>query len=61
MVFIPEPRFTRVGGTNRKGASGSGRLRVGEKLWRGRYKRSVSGRGQVIVYWMVVTFLFEYV
>ena len=35
MVFIPGPRFTGVGGTNRKGASGSGLFRVGEQVWRG--------------------------
>ena len=35
MVFIPEPRFTRVGGTSRKGAAGSGWFRVGEQVWRG--------------------------
>ena len=35
MVFIPGPRFTRAGRTNRKGASGSGRFRVGENVWRG--------------------------
>ena len=34
MVFIPGPRFARVGGTNSKGASGSGRFRVGEQVWR---------------------------
>ena len=35
MVLIPGPRFTRAGGTNRKGASGSGRFRVVEHVWRG--------------------------
>ena len=30
-------------------ASGSGQFRVGRSVWRGRYKRSVSGGGQVIV------------
>ena len=29
-IFIPGTRFTRGGGTNRKGAAGSGRFRVGE-------------------------------
>ena len=29
MVFIQGTRFTRGGGTNRKGAAGSGRFRVG--------------------------------
>ena len=42
-----------------EGASGSGRFRVGEKVWRGRYKRDVSGCGRVIVYCMVVPFFFE--
>ena len=31
------------------GAAGSGRFRVGEQVWRGRYKRRVCGRGRVIV------------
>jgi len=35
MVFISGPRFTRAGETNWKGASGSGRFRVGEQVWRG--------------------------
>ena len=35
MVFIPGPRITRVGGTNSKGASGSGCFRVGEQVWKG--------------------------
>ena len=35
MVFIPGPRFARAGRTNGEGASGSGRFRVGEKVWRG--------------------------
>ena len=34
MVFIQGKRFTRGSGTNRKGAVGSGRVRVGEKVWR---------------------------
>ena len=38
------------------GASGSRRFRVGEKVWRGRYKRRVSGCGRVIVCCMVVPF-----
>ena len=37
-------------------ASGSGRFRVGRSVWRGRYKRSVSGGGQVIVCSMFVPF-----
>ena len=32
-----------------RGAAGSGRFRVGEKVWRGRYKSRVSGCGPVIV------------
>ena len=32
-----------------RGASGSGRFRVGEKVCRGRYKSRVSGCGRVIV------------
>jgi hypothetical protein len=35
VVFIQGTRFTRGGGTDRKGASGSGRLRVGKQVWRG--------------------------
>ena len=35
MVFIQGTRFTRGGGTNRKGAAGSGRFRVGKQVWRG--------------------------
>ena len=35
MVFIPGQRFARAGITNREGALGSGRFRVGEKVWRG--------------------------
>ena len=34
VVFIPGLRFTRAGGTNMKGASGSGRFKLGEKVWR---------------------------
>ena len=50
--------FTRGGGTNGKG----GQQVVGGSEWvsrcgGGRYKRSVSGR--VIVYWAVVSSLFE--
>ena len=40
-------------------ASGSGRFRVGRSVWSGRYKRSVSGGGQVIVCSMFVPFLFQ--
>ena len=48
------------------GPIGRGRQVVGSSEWvsgcgGGRYKRRVSRRGQVIVYWMVVTFFFEYV
>jgi hypothetical protein len=42
-------------------AAGSGRFRVSEQVWRGRYKRSMSGHGRVIVYRAVVSPLFEYV
>ena len=35
MVIIPGPRFALAGRTNGEGASGSGRFRVGEKVWRG--------------------------
>ena len=35
MVFIQGTRFTRAGGTNRKGAAGSGQFRVGKQVWRG--------------------------
>ena len=48
MVFIPGPRFARAGRTNREGASGSGRFRVGE-VWRGRYKSRVSVCGRLTV------------
>ena len=34
MVFIQGTRFTRGSGTNREGAAGSGRVRVGEQVWR---------------------------
>ena len=34
MVFIKGMRFTRGSGTNRKGAASSGRVRVGEQVWR---------------------------
>ena len=34
MVFIQGTKFTRGGGTDRKGASGSGRFRVGKQVWR---------------------------
>jgi len=59
VVFIQETRFTRGGGTNRKGAAGNGWFRVGKQVWRGRYKRRVSGRRRVIVYWVVVSLSFE--
>jgi hypothetical protein len=36
MLFIPGTRFTRGGGTNRKGAAVSGRFRVSEQVWRGK-------------------------
>ena len=42
-----------------RGAAGSGQFRVGEQVWRGSYKRSVSGHGRVIVNWAVVSSLFE--
>ena len=32
VVFIPGLRFTRAGGTNVKGASGSGQFKVGEQV-----------------------------
>jgi hypothetical protein len=32
VVFIQGTRFTRGSGTNRKGAAGSGRVRVGEQV-----------------------------
>jgi len=59
-IFIPGTRFTRGGGTNGKG----GPQVVGSSEWvsrcgGGRYKRSVSGHGRVIVYWAVVSSLFE--
>ena len=34
MVFIRGTRFTRGSGTNRKGAAGSGQVRVGEQVWK---------------------------
>jgi len=48
------------------GPIGRGHQVVGGSEWvsrcgGGRYKRRVYGRSQVIVYWMVVTFFFEYV
>ena len=59
-LFIPGTRFTGGGGTNGKG----GLQVVGGSEWvsrcgGGRYKRSVSGRGRVIVYWAAVSSLFE--
>ena len=35
MIFIQGSGLTRGGGTNRKGAAGSGRFRVGKQVWRG--------------------------
>ena len=42
-----------------RGASGGGRFRVGEKVWRGRYKSRVSGCGRFIVCSMAVPPFFE--
>jgi len=59
VVFIPGPRFTRVGGTNRKGASGSGRFGVGEQVWRGEVKETrVRARSG---YCVLDGFFFEFV
>jgi len=48
------------------GPIGRGQQVVGGSEWisrcgGGRYKKRVSGRGRVIVYWVVVSFSFEYV
>ena len=42
-----------------RGASGVGRFRVCEKLWRGRDKSHVSGCGRVIVYSVAVPPFFQ--
>ena len=42
-----------------RGASGGGRCRVGEEVWRGRYKSHVSGCGRFIVCSMAVPPFFE--
>jgi len=42
-----------------RGAAGSGGSEWVSRCGGGRYKRSVSGHGRVIVYWAVVSSLFE--
>ena len=55
MVFIQGTRFTRGGGTNRKGQQVVGGSEWVSRCGGGRYKRRVSGCGRVIVYWVVVS------